>query len=212
MYKAIQTAYKGYLFRSRTEARWAMFFDALGVKYRYEVEGYDLNGLWYLPDFWLPDLKYWIEIKGIKPTGIEEEKARRLCHMHGGDMVFIFTSPWYTEGALAYTFIPDNLEVPNDPHLRERLYMAHVAETADWFWCECPVCGNVGVTADGNPAPLHCYCVLDKVLNTLDKRDDGSLDGGQLLERLSKIPRTAMTPRLVRAYTVARQARFEHKQ
>ena len=52
--KAIQTKYKGYLFRSRLEARWAVFFDCCGVEYEYEPEGYDLgNGLMYLPDFLL---------------------------------------------------------------------------------------------------------------------------------------------------------------
>lgn len=48
----IQTYYKGYKFRSRLEARWAVFFDTLGIKYEYEPEGYVLNnGKWYLPDF-----------------------------------------------------------------------------------------------------------------------------------------------------------------
>lgn len=52
--KPIQTEYKGYLFRSRLEARWAVFFDACGVDWEYEPEGYDLgNGLMYLPDFLL---------------------------------------------------------------------------------------------------------------------------------------------------------------
>ena len=50
--KAIQTEYKGYLFRSRLEARWAVFFDACGVRWEYEPEGYDLgDGIYYLPDF-----------------------------------------------------------------------------------------------------------------------------------------------------------------
>lgn len=50
--KAIQTEYKGYLFRSRLEARWAVFFDACGVDWGYEPEGYDLgNGLYYLRIF-----------------------------------------------------------------------------------------------------------------------------------------------------------------
>lgn len=38
--KAIETEYKGYRFRSRPEARWAVFFDACGVKWDYEPEGY----------------------------------------------------------------------------------------------------------------------------------------------------------------------------
>ena len=50
--KVIQTKYKGYHFRSRLEARWAVFFDTLGINYLYENEGYDLGELgWYLPDF-----------------------------------------------------------------------------------------------------------------------------------------------------------------
>ena len=62
--KAIETVYKGYRFRSRLEARWAVFFDALGVKWEYEKEGFDLGEAgWYLPDFWLPGLNLWFEIK-----------------------------------------------------------------------------------------------------------------------------------------------------
>jgi hypothetical protein len=93
--RAIETEYNGYRFRSRLEARWAVFFDSLGVKYEYEPEGFDLgNGIYYLPDF---RVKCWgcrgyyerkhpfnlyIEVKGImtledaekinKFTGINE--------------------------------------------------------------------------------------------------------------------------------------------
>lgn len=50
--KAIETYYNGYRFRSRLEARWAVFFDTLGVRYEYEPEGFELDdGTWYLPDF-----------------------------------------------------------------------------------------------------------------------------------------------------------------
>lgn len=50
--RAIQTEYKGYRFRSRLEACWAVLLDELGVKWEYEPEGYDLgNGMCYLPDF-----------------------------------------------------------------------------------------------------------------------------------------------------------------
>lgn len=52
--KAIKAEYKGYRFRSRLEARRAVFFDACGVKWEYEPEGYDLgDGTYYLPDFLL---------------------------------------------------------------------------------------------------------------------------------------------------------------
>lgn len=50
--KPIETIYNGYRFRSRLEARWAVFFDALGIEYEYEPEGFELpSGRRYLPDF-----------------------------------------------------------------------------------------------------------------------------------------------------------------
>ena len=50
--RAIETRYKGYRFRSRLEARWAVFFDSLGLKWEYEPEGFELEGgVRYLPDF-----------------------------------------------------------------------------------------------------------------------------------------------------------------
>ena len=50
--RPIETIYNGYRFRSRLEARWAVFFDALGIQYEYEPEGFKLSdGTMYLPDF-----------------------------------------------------------------------------------------------------------------------------------------------------------------
>lgn len=52
--KPIETEYAGYKFRSRLEARWAVFFDACGVDWEYEPQGYTLqDGTKYLPDFLL---------------------------------------------------------------------------------------------------------------------------------------------------------------
>lgn len=80
MLKAIETTYKGYRFRSRLEARWAVFFDALGLKWEYEPEGFELGGgVRYLPDFWLPSWRLWVEIKGQFPSEGEIEKCRQLA-------------------------------------------------------------------------------------------------------------------------------------
>lgn len=77
--KAIETRYKGYRFRSRLEARWAVYFDAIGVAWEYEKEGFDLDGLAYLPDFWLPQVSMWAEVKPEKFDELEREKAQRLA-------------------------------------------------------------------------------------------------------------------------------------
>lgn len=73
--KPIETRYKGYRFRSRLEARWAVFFDTLGIAWEYEREGFNLDGVCYLPDFWLPQVEMWAEVKGAPFT--PEESA--LC-------------------------------------------------------------------------------------------------------------------------------------
>lgn len=46
-FKSHPTRYKGVLFRSRLEARWAAFFDLIG--WRWEYEPFDLDG--WTPDF-----------------------------------------------------------------------------------------------------------------------------------------------------------------
>lgn len=85
MIKAIDTQYKGYKFRSRLEARFAVYLDALNASWEYEKEGYSLpvNGN-YLPDFLVTsfpkcDRPFWLEVKAAKPTTAEINKLRELC-------------------------------------------------------------------------------------------------------------------------------------
>lgn len=65
MVQVLPTRYNGIDFRSRTEARWARFFDAIKTDWEYEPQGYRLGDSSYLPDFWLPELGYWFEVKPI---------------------------------------------------------------------------------------------------------------------------------------------------
>lgn len=110
MIKAIETHYNGYRFRSRLEARWAVFFDALGIEYQYEPEGFDLGEAgWYLPDFWLPQQKYWIEIKGTAPTPSEMRKAHLLAEQSNTIAFILFGQPWIDEHLIL------NWEYQTDP-------------------------------------------------------------------------------------------------
>lgn len=116
--RAIQTSFKGYLFRSRLEARWAVFFDYLGLSWEYEKEGFDLPTRRYLPDFWIADKDhpqfknagYWLE---IKPFMMSEEELNLLgelaaftghnaygcCGNIGDGLKVITAHPWrYPEG------------------------------------------------------------------------------------------------------------------
>ena len=82
--KAIETVYKGYRFRSRLEARWAVFFDALEIKWQYEPEGFEKveeegsEPVRYLPDFYLPESATWVEVKGGVISADDAIKMARI--------------------------------------------------------------------------------------------------------------------------------------
>ena len=60
------TMYNGIQFRSKLEAKTAQALDILGMLWQYEPRGYKLtNGLWYKPDFWLPQANQFVECKGV---------------------------------------------------------------------------------------------------------------------------------------------------
>ena len=95
MIKPIETEYNGYRFRSRLEARWAYFFDLLGIKYEYEPEGFLLGaGVRYLPDFYLPEMETYVEVK--------PENAFEIKFVNGG-VVFSKEASKYAYAAEAIT-------------------------------------------------------------------------------------------------------------
>lgn len=102
--KAIQTRYKGYNFRSRLEARWAVFLDDLGVSWCYEPEGFELpDGPRYLPDFHINDQGVyvpgrhtygpWLEVKAVAPTDAEIQKLVLLCEAGTSYGLFVWGNP-----------------------------------------------------------------------------------------------------------------------
>lgn len=99
--KAIETVYRGYRFRSRLEARWAVFFDELALKWEYEPEGFELgDGETYLPDFFLPESNLWVEVKaaGLGETG--HGKAGRFRDNVGRAIVVVAGDPMDHTGRL----------------------------------------------------------------------------------------------------------------
>lgn len=90
---AIETIYNGYRFRSRLEARWAVFFDAVGIKYQYEPEGYEINQVRYLPDFYLPELDTFVEVKANKKEAIKDvERCASMIQWGGPIKRIVFLS------------------------------------------------------------------------------------------------------------------------
>ena len=159
--QALPTQYRGVRFRSRNEARWAVFFDALGLRWHYEPEGYALPSGPYLPDFLLPELGsdgWFIE---VKPEREATDRERALCSelaaatqrpvalVHGppaqGAMSW-GTASW--EPGHASVFIP-NVTANGG-----------VGEDHPYQFCVCPRCRRVGLEFEARGARVcHSKCL-----------------------------------------------------
>lgn len=86
--KAIETHYAGCRFRSRLEARWAVAFDHMGLRWEYEAQGYELPSGRYLPDFVIQGVHqpFFVEIKGPMPDAHEFQVASEI-NLHVGPLV-----------------------------------------------------------------------------------------------------------------------------
>ncbi len=158
--KAIETAYKGYLFRSRLEARWAVFFDALGIQWEYEKEGYDLGEAgWYLPDFWLPQVEMWAEVKPAPFTAEEMRKIQALVACTHNDALMLDGTPT-TRNYWGFGWINgqdresgDDLVYMEDYVLQEA---HHYWQTEGRFFCST---GAPAYTVEGLWShPIGCLC------------------------------------------------------
>lgn len=92
---SIETSWGGFRFRSRLEARWALFFSKLGIQFQYEPEGFELQECRYLPDFYLPQVSWWAEIKPERFTFAEESKPYSLVKTTGYKLLMLDGPPAY---------------------------------------------------------------------------------------------------------------------
>lgn len=158
--KAIETIYRGYRFRSRLEARWAVFFDGMGIEYEYEPEGFDLGSAgWYLPDFWLPTFNGGIYCE-VKPVNGDFQKAQAFCRATGFPI-------WLCEGTptfAVYTTLHRSTDgkvfrdcgIPNYNQARDenRMYFMPCGE---FFECDKCVRGSNKGTTRVKSTLNNCY-------------------------------------------------------
>lgn len=107
--KSIDTLYRGCYFRSRLEARWALAFDMLKIKWRYEPEAYRVGpeGLPYLPDFLLPDFGTWVEVKGTEEDFIAKADVYAAAVHPESGLPGMADSTFTTRGLLVLGPIPE---------------------------------------------------------------------------------------------------------
>lgn len=70
------TVYSGCRFRSRLEARWAVFFDAVGILWVYLPEESTPE---YSPDFWLPEHQWHVEVLPLEGESCEDRR-KQISH------------------------------------------------------------------------------------------------------------------------------------
>lgn len=89
--------FQGYQMRSHSETRWAGMMDALRITWAYEPGLVKTRHGMYLPDFYLPNVGIYLEVKGPQPSQVEIEKARDVQESTGVRVVFAFGS-MFVEG------------------------------------------------------------------------------------------------------------------
>jgi hypothetical protein len=210
----IPTRYAGCHFRSRLEARYAVLFDKLGIRWLYEPQGFDIRGTWYLPDFYLPQHKLWVEVKGSDD---------------GFDM------PLAVDAAIpawGLPLDPDGTPVPDPSRAGFRLlilgpipqvelepghfkddpdtpFWSWPTHTALHYWKGDVTAGHASFTRPGHIDLMDSGFVLGNDAGDVTKFEDGSYP---------KVTHTGVaiwdksiaTQEAAGAYRAARSARFEH--
>lgn len=219
--KAIETVYNGYKFRSRLEARWAVFFDAAGIKYEYEPQGFEMDdGTRYLPDFYLPELDVYAEVKGDRP-GVKKdiERYAKMLTWGGPIKVLVILSD-----------IPGPCVDGGLPHFPVLYYSIHNrrhesgASVGWFFFADC----YAHISSACYPSPFwldECGNVKNEPVSILS-RTDVELRGKTKLDYDEEIEawyrgfdnvikwrvdfQLAQNEKTFEAFAKARQARFEH--
>ncbi|HEY6276920.1 MAG TPA: hypothetical protein VIX86_11375 [Streptosporangiaceae bacterium] len=129
--EAVPRWYHQTAFRSSLEADWACSLDRLGIGWQYEPVGVQLpTGDGYVPDFWLPAIGTYLEVKGDQVPG--RWKAHDLarmtacqckeecrCQWPGGQVVIIGRPPtWSPASDTRYTLTWEDPLSANTPLVR----------------------------------------------------------------------------------------------
>ncbi|PLU99899.1 hypothetical protein CXG50_12180 [Pseudomonas plecoglossicida] len=85
--------HNGYRLRSYTELLWARVLEAAEIFYLYEPDLVRVDDGYYLPDFWLPNVGVYLEVKGKNPTDIEIQKADAVMAHTGREVMFLVGRP-----------------------------------------------------------------------------------------------------------------------
>lgn len=145
MIKVLPTDYNGTKYRSRTEAIWAAYFSFLSVDFSYEPEGFDLGPSgYYLPDFYLPRIDSFVEIKPEFIVDGRDSPCEALANETGKRVVLIQGRPMSN---------PDNY--PTDT---PTVFFPNEGVDFPYYPIHCRFCGWFGFGFSGWAERLGCKC------------------------------------------------------
>lgn len=86
--KGRMSSFEGVRYCSRSEAKWAVVLKALGLRAYYEPSRYHLPSGTYEPDFWVPQLDAYLEVKpcnldDVRFAELGENRAKRVFVVSG---------------------------------------------------------------------------------------------------------------------------------
>jgi hypothetical protein len=204
MIKAIETRYKGYMFRSRLEARWAVFFESCGFTWEYEPEGFECDGERYLPDFFVTagESEWWCDIKpNTQLTATETRKMLAFSNAVNTSFWIISGSPWLGQYKL----------LAKDYQRDGKQYLAVGFKESSEAFTFCPMCYTIDVRSwYGHSNEEYLQCMRCDVIDRDHGRENEFVwfhKGWVMTRRLGIF---VQHESLMNAYTVARSARFEH--
>ncbi|MFG2372593.1 hypothetical protein ACGFY9_14080 [Streptomyces sp. NPDC048504] len=209
---AIETRYAGHRFRSRLEARWAVFLNTLGIAWEYEPQGYENRTFCdcdqplfegrrncsgkhehYLPDFWLPDTQTWVEVKGSEAALMEKASLYAEAIDFGGFLPHVTDSGYgSSRGLLVLGPIPRDYR-PHTDHPVHSILQHRKGVVRNWATF------TAGAGAD-------VWAEGDRASSAPDLPDPGEFP----FTGIAAMDSRTTDYRLHRAYTAARTARFEH--
>ena len=165
-----------------------MFFDSLGTEYRYEPHSYDVETggrcFHYKPDFFLPGLSKYIEIKPTQPVHLENSRCAAWTRDIGDIYLLFHLGPPSESKENGWLYYHD--ETMNGPPLLCKCQ----------YWCECPICGMIDIEGDGEMRACGClgsdyFC------------DEADENCASVLTDLTQ------SGRLLKAYRLARNRKFD---
>lgn len=163
-----RTEFKNTVYRSKLEAKWAVFFDSLGLRYEYEphfeevsLGYYPIN---YAPDFYLEDLDIHVEVKPKELEDSEIEKVLAWARDIGPMLILNQSYPHQTDDGYPFVYWKYKRDRPG---------------RIQRWWCECPQCGKIDLSYK-NDIPRECY-------KTCFEHTDDWDEIGPLLEKCHKI-------------------------